>query len=98
MNELVDTPSSKITAEIRAQIVSGDLAVGDRIPSTREIMRRWGVAMATASKVLAGLKDEGLVRTKPATEIQWSGPRCRSGVEPRTHGGGGDHGCGHRRS
>jgi hypothetical protein len=28
MNELVDTPSSKITAEIRAQIVSGDLSVG----------------------------------------------------------------------
>jgi DNA-binding transcriptional regulator YhcF (GntR family) len=75
MNELVDTPSSKITAEIRAQIVSGDLAVGDRIPSTREIMRRWGVAMATASKVLAGLKDEGLVRTKPGTGTVVAGPR-----------------------
>jgi AcrR family transcriptional regulator len=75
MNELVDTPSSKITAEIRAQIVSGDLSVGDRIPSTREIMRRWGVAMATASKVLAGLKDEGLVSTKPGTGTVVAGPR-----------------------
>src|SRR4029453_10632731 len=28
-------------------------------------MRRWGVAMATASKVLAILKEEGLVRTRP---------------------------------
>ena len=35
------------------------------MPSTREIMRRWGVAMATASKVLALLRDEGLVRTRP---------------------------------
>ena len=44
---------------------SGELTAGDRVPSTREIMRRWGVAMATASKVLSILKDEGLVHTRP---------------------------------
>ena len=64
MAELVDTPSTKITAEIRRQIRSGQLAPGDRVPSTREITQRWGVAMATASKVLAALKEEGLVLTR----------------------------------
>lgn len=65
MDELVGTPSTKITAEIRGQLESGELTAGDRVPSTREITRRWGVAMATASRVLAALKEEGLVRTLP---------------------------------
>ena len=46
--------SETITAEIRRQIQSRvNSLAGDRVPSTREIIRRWGVAMATASKVLA---------------------------------------------
>jgi DNA-binding transcriptional regulator YhcF (GntR family) len=65
MNDLSGTASTKIAAEIRDQIRSGELAVGDRVPSTRQITRRWGVAMATASKVLATLKAEGLVLTRP---------------------------------
>jgi AcrR family transcriptional regulator len=65
MNDLSGTASTKIAAEIRGRIRSGELAVGDRVPSTRQITRRWGVAMATASKVLAALKAEGLVVTRP---------------------------------
>jgi AcrR family transcriptional regulator len=65
MHDLNGTASTKIAAEIRGKIRSGELAVGDRVPSTREITRRWGVAMATASKVLATLKAEGLVLTRP---------------------------------
>jgi DNA-binding transcriptional regulator YhcF (GntR family) len=65
MNVLPGTPSTQIATQIRAQIQSGELAAGARVPSTREIMRRWGVAMATATKVLAILKEEGVVRTRP---------------------------------
>jgi DNA-binding transcriptional regulator YhcF (GntR family) len=64
MNDVPGPASSRIAAEIRGQIQSGELAAGERVPSTREITRRWGVAMATASKVLATLKEEGLVRTR----------------------------------
>jgi DNA-binding transcriptional regulator YhcF (GntR family) len=64
MNDVPGPASSRIAAEIRGQIQSGELAAGERVPSTREITRRWGVAMATASKVLATLKGEGLVRTR----------------------------------
>ncbi|MEV7086754.1 TetR/AcrR family transcriptional regulator C-terminal domain-containing protein [Streptomyces sp. NPDC093085] len=56
---------SQIVAELRQRIETGELAPGDRVPSTREITRRWGVAMATASKVLAELRREDLVRAVP---------------------------------
>lgn len=59
------TPSERITAELRRRIVAGELTPGARVPSTRRIMREWGVAMATATKVLNRLREEGLVRAVP---------------------------------
>jgi AcrR family transcriptional regulator len=56
---------SRIVAELRQRIETGELAPGDRVPSTREITRQWGVAMATATKVLTELRREGMVRTVP---------------------------------
>ncbi|MEV4456295.1 GntR family transcriptional regulator [Microbispora sp. NPDC049633] len=55
----------EIAAEIRGRIEAGELRPGDRVPSTREIVREWGVAMATATKVLTELRREGLVRAVP---------------------------------
>lgn len=54
-----------ITAELRGRIRSGDPAPGQRLPSTRAIAREWGVAIGTASRVLAALRAEGLVRVVP---------------------------------
>ncbi|MFG2823928.1 TetR/AcrR family transcriptional regulator C-terminal domain-containing protein [Kitasatospora sp. NPDC048365] len=56
---------SQIVAELRGRIESGQLAPGDRVPSTREITREWGVAMATATRVLTELRTAGLVRAVP---------------------------------
>jgi len=61
----VAASSAEITAELRARIRSGELAAGARVPSTREIVRRHGVAMATATKVLTALRQEGLVVARP---------------------------------
>ncbi|MEV7778487.1 TetR/AcrR family transcriptional regulator C-terminal domain-containing protein [Kitasatospora sp. NPDC088351] len=55
----------QIVAELRQRIEAGELAPGDRVPSTREITRQWGVAMATATKALTELRREGLVRAVP---------------------------------
>ncbi len=55
-------PYARIVADLRERIEKGELAPGDRVPSTREITRRWGVAMATATKALGVLRQEGLVR------------------------------------
>lgn len=59
------TPSERVAAEIRERIGSGSLRPGDRVPSARQITREWGVAIATATRVLAMLRDEGLVRAVP---------------------------------
>ncbi|WP_371572319.1 TetR/AcrR family transcriptional regulator C-terminal domain-containing protein [Streptomyces sp. NBC_01314] len=56
---------SQIVGELRQRIETGELAPGDRVPSTREITKQWGVAMATATKVLTELRQEGMVRAVP---------------------------------
>ncbi|WP_035849562.1 GntR family transcriptional regulator [Kitasatospora azatica] len=58
-------PYLRIAAELRGRIASGALRPGDRVPSTRRITQEWGVAMATATKVLTTLRQEGLVRSQP---------------------------------
>jgi AcrR family transcriptional regulator len=85
MRKLGSKGSSEIAAEIRRQIQAGELSAGDRVPSTREIIRRWGVAMATASKVLATLKDEGFVRTRPGegTVVAGEPSRPRASIRVR---------------
>src|SRR5215467_7958879 len=55
----------QIAAELRRQIEAGELTPGMRVPSTRAIVDGWGVAMATATKVLTELRHEGLVRAVP---------------------------------
>lgn len=57
--------SAEILASIRRRIAAGELKPGDRVPSTRQITRQWGVAMATATRVLTTLQQEGLVIARP---------------------------------
>src|SRR5215475_3413693 len=54
-------PYLRIVDEIRARIASGELRPGDAVPSARRITRDWGVALATATKVLATLHGVGTV-------------------------------------
>ena len=68
-------PYAQIAAELRDQINNGTLAPGDRVPSTREITQRWGVAMATATKALAALRQEGIVRPVPGVGTVVGGAR-----------------------
>lgn len=60
-----EAPYLRIVTAIKDRIARGELRPGDRIPSTRQITRDWGVAMATATKVITTLRDEGVVDTKP---------------------------------
>src|SRR5690349_375137 len=56
---------SGIVADLRRRIAAGELRPGDRVPSARQLTRDWGVAIATATRALAVLRDEGLVRAVP---------------------------------
>ena len=65
----------EIAAELRRQIEAGELTPGMRVPSTRAIVDRWGVAMATATKVLTELRHQGLVRAVPGVGTVVEGDR-----------------------
>lgn len=59
------TSSAEIAAELRRQILNGELQPGESLPSARDITRRWNVAIATASRVHALLRAEGLASPVP---------------------------------
>jgi AcrR family transcriptional regulator len=56
---------TEIAAELRRRIESGELRPGDRVPSTRALVRDFGVAMATATKALQALQADRLVHAAP---------------------------------
>ena len=60
-----DKRFERIVEDIRTRIESGQLLPGERIPSARAITREWGVAVATATRALATLRQEGLVSARP---------------------------------
>ncbi|WP_314243001.1 TetR/AcrR family transcriptional regulator C-terminal domain-containing protein [Streptomyces kutzneri] len=71
-----DPPYLRIVAAIRRRIADGELAPGDRVPSTRQIAAQWGVALATATRALTTLRLEGLVEARPriGTVVAGSAP------------------------
>lgn len=84
MEQSVPPPYRRIVEEIRRRIDAGELTPGDRVPSTRRITQEWGVAMATATKVLTTLRQEGAVRAVPGVgtvvaEPQAQTPSSRAG-------------------
>jgi DNA-binding GntR family transcriptional regulator len=50
----------QVVRQLRAQIASGELAEGGRLPSQRQMMARWRISMQTASKVIGAMKTEGI--------------------------------------
>jgi DNA-binding transcriptional regulator YhcF (GntR family) len=78
------SPSARIAADIRRRIVSGELRAGDRVPSTRDITKQWGVAMATATRALSVLSDEGLVQAHSGRGTIVTTPEARSADTQRS--------------
>lgn len=76
-------PYLRIAADIRRRILGGELSPGDRIPSTRQIAGDWNVALATATKALTVLRQEGLVRAQARVGTVVA-PRRRPTPEPRS--------------
>src|SRR3954469_25210457 len=70
-------PYRRIVREVRRRIESGELRPGDRAPSARAITREWGVAIATATKAHAALREEGLTVSRPGVGTVVAGPAPR---------------------
>ncbi|MFD7084553.1 GntR family transcriptional regulator [Streptomyces sp. NPDC002181] len=93
MTERKQAPYARIAAELRGRIERGELRPGERVPSTRAITQRWGVAMATASKVLALLGQEGLVRAVPGVgTVVAARPAAGQGRRPAAEDDGAQRG------
>ena len=58
-------PYRRIADQIRDRIERGELRPGQPVPSARQITKEHGVALATATKVLAALRQDGLVTAVP---------------------------------
>ncbi|MFI1992132.1 TetR/AcrR family transcriptional regulator C-terminal domain-containing protein [Actinoplanes sp. NPDC020271] len=74
---MAEAAYTKIVAELRRRIEAGELRPGERIPSARAITREWGVAIATATKAHAVLRDEGLTVARPGVGTVVAGPAPR---------------------
>ena len=78
-----DPPYVQIADEIRKDIASGRLSHGDAVPSARQISATWGVALATATKVHARLRSEGLVEARPGVGTVVASPDGGFGTSQR---------------
>jgi GntR family transcriptional regulator len=58
-------PHQQVAETIRVRIRSRELQPGDRVPGISRMMQEFGIARTTAGKVLAVLKDEGLITVTP---------------------------------
>ncbi|MGS2617688.1 TetR/AcrR family transcriptional regulator C-terminal domain-containing protein [Micromonospora sp. LZ34] len=87
---MTEPPYQRIVADLRRRITEGELRPGDRVPSTRQLAIRWGVALATATKALTTLRQEGLVRAEPrvGTVVAQPEPAVVSGSSPHAPGAG----------
>jgi AcrR family transcriptional regulator len=72
-----DPPYRQIVTEVRRRIEAGELRPGDRVPSARAITKQWGVAIATATKAHAALREEGLTVARPGVGTVVAGPAPR---------------------
>ena len=58
-------PYQRIVGDIRERVADGRFVPGDRVPSTRRLAKDWGVALATATKALAVLCQQGVLEAHP---------------------------------
>lgn len=82
--ERPDPPYQQVVRQIRDQITRGELVEGDTIPSARQIANDYGLALATAAKVLSTLRAEGLVLGVPGRGTVVQGPSHRSARDRST--------------
>lgn len=58
-------PWMQVRDALKERILSGDLAPGAMVPSIVTLHQEYGIAKTTARKVLAALKEEGLIKVTP---------------------------------
>ena len=57
---------ARVADHIAARITTGELAPGARLPGERDLAAEYNVALGTARRAVAKLRNRGLVITLPA--------------------------------
>ena len=60
-----EPPYKQVAADITRRIASGEFPKGSRIPSESEIIEEYEVSRSTVRRMIAYLRDQGLVETVP---------------------------------
>ena len=70
IDRLSEVPTYRQLAdELRRLISTGQLKIGDRLPSIHELMAETGLAQNTIRSAVAVLREEGLVVTAPGRGV-----------------------------
>jgi len=67
----------RIARSLRSRITEGQFAPGSRLPSQRQLMAEYGVALMTVRQVLGMLHDEGLVRSIQGSGVYVADPAAK---------------------
>lgn len=74
----IGTLYHQILLELTELIESGEIGVGDRLPSEADLVADFGVSRTTARRALDELRRQGLVRREPGRGTFLASPRLRS--------------------
>ena len=70
----------QILLELTDRIESGEIGVGDRLPSEADLVVEFGVSRTMARRALDELRRQGLVRREPGRGTFLASPRLRSSL------------------
>jgi len=56
----------RVAADLEAQITSGRIPKGGRLPNERELAEMYSVSAGTVRRAIRTLRDKGLVQTLPS--------------------------------
>ncbi|MEU0214099.1 GntR family transcriptional regulator [Streptomyces sp. NPDC006265] len=76
-------PHEQVAAALRADILSGRLTPGEKLPGQRELAEKYGVAPNTMAQALRVLEEEGLVEMAPRRRSRVLQPTAA--MEARLH-------------
>jgi GntR family transcriptional regulator len=74
----------QIAAELRALVMSGDLAPGVKLPTTQQLMAQFGVTNQTVQRSLAVLKDEGFLVGRAGSGV-YVREKSQQTIEPASY-------------
>lgn len=77
-------PHQQIAGELRALVMSGDLPVGSQLPTTQQLMAKYGVTNQTIQRALTVLKAEGFLIGRAGSGV-YVRERPQQAIEPASY-------------